>query len=229
MGSLFMQRQCIMNLMMVDNVKSPTNLVGASFVDQDEFDAFMEDTLAQAMYIYWQSMLYTYFGQHEKTAKLLCEKGHNEFAKGHLSSPLIPYHCLITGLSCFAAAHATKKSKYLRLANTQRKKLLGFEKNGNPNIRHYVALINAEYYVCQKKAPKALEQYKEAIRVASERGFVHDAALASERCGQYYLHNLKQKDEAIYRLDQAIHYWTQYGAKAKVQQLNIKYGSILSM
>ena len=187
-----------------------------------------EEPVIFSSYMLTQCLLYVLFGKHQKSADLTLKKGHDFYASSNFSHPTIPMYCFISGLSCFAAFAETKKKKYLKVAKIQQKKLKTWMDNGNPNVNHYVAFLEAESAACQKKAV-AVDLYTTAIQQAAQDEQVHLAALASERLGEFHLNVMRKKDEATYRLDQSMHYYGQWGAVAKVQDIHSKYGKKLDL
>ena len=78
-------------------------------------------------------------------------------------------------------------------------KIAGLLDKGNPQSQHYKPFLEAELAAYNYKPLIAAEKYETTILLANENGFIHDAALANERYGQYLLsqcdehiiHNLK--------------------------------------
>lgn len=52
---------------------------------------------------------------------------------------------------------------------------------GNPNVKHYDALLDAELAAIQGRWSIARNRYEVAILFAGRQGFVHEQALAHER------------------------------------------------
>ena len=57
---------------------------------------------------------------------------------------------------------------------------------------------------------------------------MQEAALASERLGEFHLTIMQDKEEAGYRFKEAVKYWGDWGAKAKVRHLQKKYSSLMA-
>jgi hypothetical protein len=74
------------------------------------------------------------------------------------------------------------------------------------------------------KIQSAERLFQDAVISAARGGFVHDAALASERYGEFLLNDKPQpseldKQEALYRFGEAIKYYSDWGAVSKVASL----------
>jgi hypothetical protein len=125
----------------------------------------------------------------------------------------------LKGVSCFAAARETGKSHYAKLGEICRSKIKKWIHKGNPNVKHYEALLDAEALVWQGKYSTAMKSFELAVLLAGRGGYQHDAALASERYGEFHLSIMKDNEEGIYRLKEAARYWRCWGAHAKVEAL----------
>eukprot|EP00957_Ditylum_brightwellii_P124924 9523528-Ditylum_brightwellii.AAC.1 len=69
------------------------------------------------------------------------------------------------------------------------KELTNSLNNKNPNILHYVSLLNAEKGALKLKRNKedARKLYNDVITMSEQVGYVHDAALAQEWFADYFL------------------------------------------
>jgi hypothetical protein len=81
------------------------------------------------------------------------------------------------------------------------------------------------------KIQSAERHFQDAVITAARFGFVHDAALASERYGEFLLNDRPQpceldKQEALYRFGEAIKYYSDWGAVSKVASLQNKYADL---
>ena len=95
------------------------------------------------------------------------------------------------------------------------------------NHTHKFQLVEAERARIQGKVKQALELYDHAIRGALENSFIQDAALACELAGSFLLDtgDIPKAEEYI----QAAHAnYREWGAKAKVKDLEQKYPNFLA-
>jgi PAS domain S-box-containing protein len=84
---------------------------------------------------------------------------------------------------------------------------------------HKHALISAEWARLEGRDIEAMPLYERAIRLAAERGFLQDQALASELAARYYRLRGLEKVADTY-LDEARDCYVRWGAWAKVAQLD---------
>ena len=68
---------------------------------------------------------------------------------------------------------------------------------------------------------KARDLYREGITIAARGGFIHDAALANERFFDF----VRERDieEARYRIKEAVRFYSNWGAMARVQKLQNEF------
>ena len=84
---------------------------------------------------------------------------------------------------------------------------------------HKHALISAEWARLEGRDIEAMPLYEQAIRLAAERGFLQDQALASELAARFYrLRGLEKVADTF--LDEARDCYVRWGAWAKVAQLD---------
>jgi hypothetical protein len=97
---------------------------------------------------------------------------------------------------------------------------------GNPNVKHYVCLLDAEAAALRKDEKSAKSNYLQAIAFAARTGHLQDAALCNERYAEYLQGQSKERneEEVKYRLLEAIRFYEFWGANAKVQKLRLDYG-----
>ncbi len=130
------------------------------------------------------------------------------------------------GLSLFVAARRTRKRKYTKAANKVLATMKKWLKAENPNVVHTVAILEAEQFALKGQKEKACEQYEKSITLSARRGMIHDAALACERLGEYLLNEVKDEEKAVHCLEKSLRYYKEWGAQAKVAQLNDRYSGL---
>ena len=220
-------RQAVLNLRGKDNRQDPTRFVGMAWTEK-ELEIAKHEPFFLAGILTFQSSLFTYFGEHLKLADWTIELGPDYLAKVHVSSTHVCMHTCMKGVSCFAAARQTRKKKYAKLGRYFLSKIKRWLDMGNPNVKHYESLLEAEFLAYRGKKYAAVKQYEVAVLLAARAGYQQDAGLASERLGEYHLTDMSDQEEAAYRIGEAIKYWRGWGAIAKVEALEKKYTEILA-
>jgi hypothetical protein len=190
------------------------------------------DPLLLAFYKALQTQLYVIFGEHEKGASLALGLTRDQLlSKVTCGYPITMGDTFNRGVCLFAMARKTKKRKYARRAKAIRSQIKSWVNQGNPDVRHYLALLDAEMAALSGKIQSAEKYFQDAVITAARGGFVHDAALASERYGEFLLNDKPQpceldKQEALYRFGEAVKYYSDWGAVSKVESLQTKYADL---
>eukprot|EP00526_Cylindrotheca_closterium_P001715 CAMPEP_0113611520 /NCGR_PEP_ID=MMETSP0017_2-20120614/5600_1 /TAXON_ID=2856 /ORGANISM="Cylindrotheca closterium" /LENGTH=1077 /DNA_ID=CAMNT_0000520473 /DNA_START=45 /DNA_END=3278 /DNA_ORIENTATION=- /assembly_acc=CAM_ASM_000147 len=170
------------------------------------------------------SDLLLFFGEFELAAELAIQRGEG-YKKVVLSWFLVMMETFQRGVALYAMARRTKKRLYKSHARKILGTIQGWIKKGNPNVHHYDWLLRAEEAALDKKNhATADEMYNKAIVYTARAGHLHHAALFNERYSDFLLQNgpYYAEDKAQYRLEQAIHYYQEWGAEAKVELLKKK-------
>jgi tetratricopeptide (TPR) repeat protein len=217
--------QVLMNLSGLDNEESSTCITGEALPEEGRDEADNEPLLWAAI-ITFGGILQTFFGDHVAAADDMVKYGANCVTTIFVASPTAVLDTYLKCVSCFAAARQTGHKKYITVGKKLRSKIKAWSKAGNPNVRHYECLVNAELMACEGKHDKAIKLYEEAIKISARCGCQQDAALACERLGDLYLNVLKSEDDASFRLGLARTYWLGWGAKAKVSQMDNMYSDL---
>lgn len=211
--------QMVLNLMGENDSEDPLQFFGLGLTEE-ELETSKTDTFWNASVLFHHGILLAYFGEHVRHADSFRIAGHGYLAKAHLASPNNMIDTYLKGISCYAAARETgKKRRYGKLGNICRSKIKAWLQMGNPNVKHYDTFLDAEAFALKGKKLAAIKQYEATILQAARSGYQHDAALASERLGEYQLSVMNDKEEGAYRLREAEKYWRSWGAFAKVHHL----------
>ncbi|KAL3941131.1 MAG: hypothetical protein SGBAC_004470 [Bacillariaceae sp.] len=146
-------------------------------------------------------------------------KERGKFAKRCAGSPTNMIETFHRGVSLYREARRTRKRRYKHHANSVRKTLKKWQKAGNPNMTYYCLFLDAEQAALEGSYDKAKELYSKSILLVSRSGILHHAALLNERYADFLLHVCNDKSEAMYRLEQAIQYYKDWGANWKSDEL----------
>jgi hypothetical protein len=168
-----------------------------------------------------------YYGDYEQCAEEALKFG-NGFQKALPGSPFPPVDMFISALSCFVMTRRTGKSRYKREAKRKSAWITGWVKQGNPNARHWKALLDAEMAALKRQNKAAIKNYELAVELATRGGFIHDAAIANERWGEFALDRLSDRKEAESRLKESLRLCREWGALGKVKNTEEKYSDLLS-
>ena len=108
-----------------------------------------------------------------------------------------------------------QKRKFKRKACKSMALMSSWLKKGNVNVVHSLHLLAAERHALEGNATKAEEEYKAAIAVSSQNGFLQDRALAHNLAREYYA--AKGDDYwAKYHLECAERSYSDWGARVEL-------------
>jgi hypothetical protein len=211
------------NLMGVS--ENTTLLQGRALPDPEEFLNRRGDPILVAIMQAQQSRMCVIFGEHKKAADLSMTCF--EWPKVAPGNPVFQAALFCGGISSFEMARKSKERRYKKHADKIHSTIKSWVRKGNPNAIHYDRLLDAEKAALDGKSKEAEKHYQSAVTMSARGGFVHDAALAQERYGEFLLHDMSDKQEAAYRFEEAIKFYSEWGAKKKVELLREQYSDLL--
>jgi hypothetical protein len=198
---------------------------GEALLDLEEFFHRGDSQILVASIQAQQSHMYAIFGEHKKGADLSISNGY-DMATLSVGSPMYQVSLFFGGISSFEMARKTKERKYKKNANKIHSTIKSWVRKGNPNALRYDRLLDAEKAAIDGKSKAAHNHYQSAVVLAARGGYVNDAALANERYGEYLLHVMLDKQAAVFRLEEAIKFYSEWGALKKVELLREQYADL---
>lgn len=119
------------------------------------------------------------------------------------------------------------KRKLLGRARKNMRKMKAWAKYAPENYQHKYELLQAEFARVVGQFEKAGKYYDLAIQHSAEQQYLHEEALAAELAYRY-LANANRPNISLYYLRMAVQLYREWGADAKVQQLNEWYPDVVS-
>ncbi len=186
----------------------------------------------------WTSLMHLYFNKlmldvlFENTAEAYLQAGRiRTYIDGGAGSLLYPtaffYDSLARLGSLDHAGSFRKRRILLHVARNQRK-MAKWAHHSPSNFLHKYHLVEAELARCKGRDKDAVIFYKTAIKGARENEYLQEAAISCEFLAKfYYIHEIN--DFASSYMQQAHGLYEQWGAHAKVCQLEEKYTSLLEI
>ena len=203
-----------MMLNLAGQSENTTKLQGDVF-DCDVFESKTDKTdLQDALYHLAKLELFIFFGDFESAAELALKRGdrYEKAAPGYFLGMMETFH---RGVALYAMAQRTGKRKYKVAAKGILKTITKWVESGNPNVKQYQLLLLAEQSALDKKLKAATTYYHDAFVLAGRTGHLHDAALFAERHAEFLLVS-GRAEEAEYQRGEAIRFYQEWGAMAKV-------------
>ncbi len=121
--------------------------------------------------------------------------------------------------------HETPRDS-LSIVQRNQKKLKRFTTHAPMNFLHKYLLVEAERLRVARKPKPAVEAYEKSIWLAKENGYLQDEGLAHELLGRFRMAR-GERQEATNHLMAARTCYANWGATAKLLQMEMKYAEIL--
>ncbi|MEG4294596.1 serine/threonine-protein kinase PknK, partial [Microcoleus sp. C2C3] len=135
------------------------------------------------------------------------------------------YHSLIL-LKRYAEVTLDEQKNYWKQVNVNQEKMK-FWAESAPEVNHHrYELIEAEKARVLGINWQALELYERAIQLAKKNHLLNEEALANELAAKFYIERGKEKIAQTYMIE-AYYCYVQWGATAKVKDLETRYPQLL--
>jgi predicted ATPase len=200
-------------------------------LDDTAFDEYLRIAKAKMCeFIFWMlcSMCRYYLGDMASAIKLREKCWQSSGFKGaFVYAVKYFFFSALIALEQWKQTYGPRRFRYWRIFRKNHRELQSWVAKGNPNARHLAYLLDAVYLSTQKgKDDEVKRMYDKSIALARRGGFVHDAALANEFAGVYFLNKLDTDLASLY-LQRSKALYTDWGASAKVEQMDAKYGFLV--
>lgn len=222
--------QSCSNLMNLDNPDEPSRMTGTILTEENaKLYAQLNEGMYDGIVEIKRAVIHAYAGQHVEVAKKALRFGlgyYDKFSYGNAANAWIEY---LVGVSSFSAFQKTRKRKYLRAARHYLKRTTALQEGGYPNVQHYASFLQAESMALRRgKSQHASKLFEQTVLIAVRNGYIHDAALASERFGDFQRVVMKDSYEAQYRYQEAIKYYDEWGCQTRARELGRQHSAWLS-
>lgn len=211
-------------LEMIQNLMGLSDGDPTTMENEQRFLSHKDHTVLGVFYS-CQCILYLYFGECEKGAKLAIERD-DTYSKGVPMHVWIMMETFTRGMCLYIMARKSKKRAYKKHAQKVHKTIKSWIRKGNPNVKHYDLMLKAEAAALDGKLDAAEGWYQSAVVSATRRGHVHESALVSERYGEFLLNDRNDPEEARHKFDDAIRRYGEWGAAKKVRMLREKHEDV---
>ncbi len=198
--------------------------------EYDEAEYFQKMKLfpsGKAMFYIYK--LRTCFIYNANAKALSCLREADKWIQGVISAPYNVDFCLYTFLTLSALVPGMKagnKFAARRRLKKEYRQMRRWAEHCPVNFLHLRRLMEAEMARVSGKLQEAEIRFDQAIMAAHENEFLCDEALSNELAGKYYIEQDKKRIAALY-LKEARYLYGRWGATAKVQDLDERYGHLL--
>ncbi|GAB1537982.1 hypothetical protein NUACC21_06380 [Scytonema sp. NUACC21] len=150
-----------------------------------------------------------------------------DVAVGHLVLAEFHFYDSLARLAVYPNTNQLEQVKILEKVAINQEKIQKWANYAPMNYLHKFYLVEAERYRILGQYIEAVNSYEQAITLAQDNEYVHEAALANELAGKFYLEWGKLKIAKIYLID-AYYGYIRWGATAKVDDLEKRYPQLLA-
>mmetsp|Transcript_4387 Transcript_4387/g.10966 ORF Transcript_4387/g.10966 Transcript_4387/m.10966 type:complete len:1125 (-) Transcript_4387:332-3706(-) len=158
-----------------------------------------------------QNMVLAYRRDYVEGAELSIRRG-NEFLGNFPYQSIGMWDIFMRGFCLYAAAKKTGKRRYRRNAKKMRALVDKWLHQGDLNVRHHSALLEAEDLAIRRKLKEAQRSYESAIVSSSRGGYIQDRALAHERYALFLVDDLHDTENGLYHAREADRLYREWGA-----------------
>lgn len=197
----------------------PTMLTGPYFDEKPGFAAILAQKDRSRMFAcFVYKMIIAYLNGDPSQAMLHAThaSAYLDAVKGSLFDPLYTFFLGLVNIALHRAGD--RNQGHIRSAKVQLKKLEKLAATVPVNFAHRYYLLDAEILAIQGKGDRAIARFDQAITAAQENGHTHEAALAHELCGRYWLEKGQEKAGNFY-LRAALDGYCEWGCVLKERQL----------
>jgi len=225
---LDMTRQIAQNLR--ETVSQPDCLIGTAYDETVMIPKHNHDndlsTIATA-YIYKLLLAYCY-GNYTAALDYIAQGQQYLMAvSGLVFVPIFHFYAALTNLALFPTKPETEQGEIFDRVKTHQSTLHLWAQNAPMNYLHKWYLVEAERQRVLGNKAEAIEMYDRAISGAKENKFLNEEALANELAAQFYWEWSKEKLAQTYMIE-AYYCYVQWGATAKVTDLETRYPQLLA-
>lgn len=224
-GNLWIQlhTQGVANMLGTGN-SDASNLQG-QFLNKSDRDTILNSSNLELQYAYFVIKLFlAVVHRHKYVAGDVIT--HN-LPKVMYDIPVTVYHVMVTfygALALIDMEHRTEREDEM-LAQFARD-LEDWTRTSPNMFMNKHLLVKAEMTKDSVNSIITLDTYEDAIKYALSEGFIHEAAITNERCGDYL--QIHSKNRSLAYLRESCRLYTIWGAQNRVGQLMAKYPELAS-
>ncbi len=220
--------QTILNLL--GRSENPSRLMGCVYDEEQALPhaiAVKDGHEIQFFYLFKVILCYLFENYHQAAQAAVLARQYFEEITAISVLPLFCFYDSLVLLSILVEASSSQKAAWLSCVSINQEKVQKRAEHAPMNYLHKFHLVEAEKARVLGQFLEAEEFYERAIAGASENGFIQEEALAYELAAKHYLARGREKIAQTY-MKEAHYCYDRWGAKAKVKDLENRYGQFFS-
>ncbi|MEG4577356.1 AAA family ATPase [Microcoleus sp. N3A4] len=214
-----------------ETVSTPDCLIGTAYNETVMIPKHHQDnnfTMIAIVYTY-KLMLAYFFGNYPAALSYIAQiKPYLMSVSGIVFFPIFHFYAALTHLALFPTQPEIEQAEILALVETHQTTLHQWAQNAPMNYLHKWYLVEAQKQRVLGNKAEAIEMYDRAISLSKQNKFLNEEALANELAAKFYLEWGKEKFAQIYIIE-AYYCYLQWGATAKVKDLETRYRQLLAV
>ncbi|MDM8558082.1 AAA family ATPase [Candidatus Parabeggiatoa sp. HSG14] len=221
-------QQTVFNLQGLSS--DPCRLIGDAFNEDEILPNVLETNYGMAIFgIYLsKSMLHYLFKDFtQSVANAALAENYEQANAGVMVVPIRKFYYSLALLATYSTASSEKQSEIIRQVESHQQQMKLWASHAPTNYQHKYDLVEAEKAHVFGQL-EAIEWYEKAITGAKENQYLQEEALAYELAAEFYLARGMDKVAQTY-LREAHYTYQQWGAVAKVKDLEEKHPQMLAM
>ncbi|WP_426295040.1 AAA family ATPase [Dyadobacter endophyticus] len=204
---------------LLGNTDDPATLSGPYFDEKPDFAAILAQQDRSRMFAcFVYKMIIAYLDGNPSRAMLHATHAsvYLDAVKASLFDPLYTFFLGLVNVGLHRAGD--RNPRHIRSAKAQLRKLQKLAGTVPVNFAHRYYLLDAEIMAIEGKGSQAIACFDQAIVTAQANGHAHEAALAHELCGRYWVEKGQGKAADFY-LRAALDGYHEWGCVLKERQL----------
>jgi PAS domain S-box-containing protein len=187
-----------------------------------------DNDLGAIAIIYIYKLLLAYlFGNYQAAIDHIAQvKPYLMGVSGCIHLPIFHFYAALTHLALFPTQPENEQAKILNQVEIHQTRLKQWAQNAPMNYLHKSHLVEAEQHRVLGNKPEAIEMYDRAIAGAKENKYINEEGMANELAAKFYWEWGKEKFAQLYIIE-AYYCYIQWGATAKVKDLETRYPQLL--
>ena len=225
---LDMTQQTVQNLR--ETRIRPDFLIGSAYDETVMIPKHYQDnefTAIAAAYIYKLLLAYSFSNYTAALDYIAHGQEYLMAVSGLIHVPAFHFYAALTHLALFSTQPEVKQAEIITQAQAHQTTLHQWAQNAPMNYLHKWYLVEAEKHRVLGNKAEAIEMYDRAISGAKENKFLNEEALANELAAKFYWEWSKEKLAQTYMIE-AYYCYVQWGATAKVTDLETRYPQLLA-
>jgi predicted ATPase/signal transduction histidine kinase/DNA-binding response OmpR family regulator len=209
--------------------ESPCILTGSVYDEQEKqaYSHQIHDSADVFRFLFYKAWLHYLFQDPQASVKLFRDtESYMLYGTGTYFVPLFYFYDTLANAAFFDLCAPEDHPEILERIQRNLKEFEVWVRFAPMNHQHKKDLMEAEKARLEGRHWQAVTSYEKAIQGARENEFLNEEALAYELCGQFWLDQGNEEIARVY-LQKAQSLYGLWGAVAKVEQLQVKYGQKL--